>query len=279
MKPKTFTTGRLLFALMIIGITLALISWDFKQSPGRYHHSINDTTPKTKKTDREKKILDLDDVLDEMNDAEMKVDMEKVQQELAEAMKKIDVEKMKLDVERAIKEVDFEKIKKEVEQSIAKIDMKKVQAEMAEAMKEIDAAKIQEEVQASMKKIDWDKMKAEMDEVKKIDMSKVESEMKKVQEEMKELGPKLEKEMQKAKVEMEKAKKEMKEYKEFVNGLETDGLINKKDGYTIKHKDGELIVNGKKVSEQVYSKYRSFLEKHKNFNIEKNNDDFNIDID
>jgi hypothetical protein len=103
--------------------------------------------------------------------------------------------------------------------------------------------------------------------------------MKKVQEEMKEMGPKIQKEMEKAKVEIEKAKREMKEYKEFVDGLESDGLINKKEGYTIKHKDGELIINGKKVSEQVYSKYRSFLEKHKKFNIEKSNDDFNIDTD
>jgi len=276
MKPKTFTAGRLLFALMILGATLALVSWDFKQSSGHYRQSANDTTPKTKKTDGEKKILDLDDVLDELNAAEWKVDMEKVQQELAEAMKKFDVEKMKFDMEKAMKEVDFEKIKKEMEQSMAKIDMKKIQAEMAEAMKEFDAAKIQQDVEASMQKVDWNKMKAELD---KVDMSKVEAEMKKVQEEMKELGPKLEKEMEKTKIEMEKAKKEMKEYKEFVDGLQADGLINKKEGYTIKHEDGELIVNGKKVSEQVYTKYHSFLEKHKKFNIEKNNHDFNIHID
>jgi len=273
MKPKTFTTGRLLFALMIIGITLALVSWDLKQSPRHYHQSPNDTIPK--KANGEKKILDLD----ELNTAEMKVNMEKVQRELAEAMKKFDAEKMKFEVEKTMREVDFEKIKKEVEQSMAKIDMKKIQAEMAEAMKEFDAAKIQQEVQASMQKIDWDKMKTEFDKAKQVDMSKVEAEMKKVQEEMKELGPKLEKEMEKTKIEMEKAKKEMKEYKEFVDGLQADGLINKKEVYSIKHKDGELIVNGKKVSEQVYSKYRSFLEKHKKFDIEKNNDDFNIHID
>ena len=85
--------------------------------------------------------------------------------------------------------------------------------------------------------------------------------------------------MEKAKVEIEKAKADMKEYKEFVDGLQSDGLINKKEGYTIKHKDGELIVNGKKVSNEVYSKYRRFLEKHKTFTIEKNDDDFNIDMD
>ena len=110
-------------------------------------------------------------------------------------------------------------------------------------------------------------------------MKKLDEEMKKLREEMKELGPKLEKEMQKAKVEIEKAKAEIKEYKAFVDGLENDGLINKKEGYTLKHKDGELFINGKKATEQTYNKYRNFLEKHKKFNIEKSDDDFDIDMD
>ena len=110
-------------------------------------------------------------------------------------------------------------------------------------------------------------------------MKKLDEDMKKLSEEMKELGPKMQKEMEKAKVEMEKAKAEIKEYKGFVDGLENDGLINKKEGYSLKHKDGELFINGQKASEKTYNKYRPFLEKHKKFNIEKDNDDFNIDID
>jgi TATA-box binding protein (TBP) (component of TFIID and TFIIIB) len=118
-----------------------------------------------------------------------------------------------------------------------------------------------------------------MEKVKDIDMKKMQEELTKVKEEMKELRPKLENEMQKAKVELEKAKAEMKEYKAFVDGLDSDGLINKKEAYTLKHKDGELLINGKKATEQVYNKYRSFLEKHKKFNIEKSNDDFDINVD
>ena len=122
-------------------------------------------------------------------------------------------------------------------------------------------------------------MKMEMEKAKNIDMNKLDADMKKVENEMKELGPKIEKEMQKAKIEIEKAKVEMKEYKEFVDGLEKDGLLNKKEPYSIQHKDGELIVNGKKASIEIYTKYHSFLEKHKKFTIEKSRDDFNIDVD
>jgi hypothetical protein len=138
-------------------------------------------------------------------------------------------------------------------------------------------------VHESLAKVDWEKMKKQMeemkvqlDEVKKIDMSKLSEDMRKVEKEMKELGPKIEKEMEKAKVEMEKAKVEMKEYKSFVDGLEKDGLIDKKGNYTIQHRNGELIINGKKQPADVYNKYRSFLQRHKKFKMEKSDDDFNI---
>ncbi|HQV61745.1 MAG TPA: hypothetical protein PLG08_13265 [Chitinophagaceae bacterium] len=278
MKPTTFTTGRVALVLLTIGLTIGLVSWDYKQSPGQYQQSATDTVPKKSK-DREKKVRDLDDVLTELDNADLNVDMEKIQKEIAEAMKNIDGDKIRLDIEKAMKDVDFDKIKKEVETSLAKVDWNNIQTEITNAMKDINMAKIQQEVQASLAKVDWDKMKTELDKVKDIDMKKLEAEMNKVKEEMKDLGPKMEKELQKAKVEIEKAKAEIKEYKEFVNGLESDGLINKKEGYTLKHKDGELFINGKKATEQTYNKYRNFLDKHKKFSIKKDDDDFDIDMD
>ncbi|MEK7225168.1 MAG: hypothetical protein AAB221_05755 [Bacteroidota bacterium] len=279
MKPTTLNNGRILLILLVAVLTVGLVSWGGQQQSGRYQQTMNDTVPKKKNADREKKIRDLDDVLDELNEADLKVNMEKIQKEIAEAMKKLDGEKIRLDIEKAMKEVDFEKIRKEVQESMAKVDWNKMKEEIANAMKEVDMAKIQKEVQESMAKVDWAKMKAEMEKVKEVDMKKVQEEMEKVKEEMKNLGPKLEKELEKAKVEIEKAKAEIKEYKEFVNGLENDGLIDKKKNYTLKHKDGELLINGKKAAEQTYSKYRSFLEKHKKFSIEKDEDDFDIDMD
>ena len=74
---------------------------------------------------------------------------------------------------------------------------------------------------------------------------------------LKKLGPQIEKELEKAKLEIEKAKAEMKEYKAFVDGLENDGLINKKAGYTINIKTESLLSMGKKPTAQTYNKYRS----------------------
>lgn len=267
----------LLLALFAIILTVGLVSWDQKQAPGQYGQSVNDTTPKNNSTD--KKVRDLDDMLNELDKAEWQVDMEKIKKEITEALKNIDGNKIKLEIEKAMKEVNFAKIQNEIHESLAKVDFSNLKAEIANAMKEVDMAKIQKEVKESLAKVDFDKIKLEMEKVKDIDMKQFEAEMKKLSEEMKELGPKMEKEIQKAKVEIEKAKVEMKQYKSFVDGLDNDGLINKKEGYSLKHKDGELFINGKKASEQTYSKFRNFLASHKKFTIEKNNNDFNIDMD
>jgi hypothetical protein len=229
--------------------TVLLISWDHKPAGSPfltdYFRQAADTVPK--KDNREKKIRDLDDVLEELDKAELKLNIEKIQKELADALKKIDTDKIRLEVEKTLKEVNTEKIKKELEESIAKID--------------------------------WDKMKAELEKVKEIDFKKLEMDMKKMEKELSKIGPEIERSLEKAKAEIEKARAEMKEFNEFVEGLEKDGLLKRNDGYTIKHKDGELFVNDKKVAAEVYNKYRSFLEKHKKFNIKKADDDFNTDID
>lgn len=254
------------YFLPIAGVacfSIILLSWGAQKQTHQQksEQSITDTVPKNK---ADKKIRDLDDVLDELDRAELKVDMEKVNEQLKEAMKQIDMAKIQMDLDKAMKEVGMEKVKTEIER----------------ATKEIDAAKIEKEVKESLASVDWEKMnkqiKEQMEEVKKIDMSKLDADMKKLEIEMNGLGPKIEKEMENAKASIEKAKAEMKEYKSFVDGLEKDGLINKKEGYTIQHKNSELIINGKKQPADVYNKYRTFLKKHEKLTIKKSDDDFNI---
>jgi hypothetical protein len=299
MKPGSIKPVYLLAAFLLIGLsTLALVSWDRKQGGDdhqRYYQDFQDTPKKKNNVVREKKVRDLDDAMEEMDNVNMDEIMANVQKEIAEAMKSVDAAKIQKEVADAMKEVNMEKIMQEVQQAMKSIDFDAMQKEIKEAMKDIDAAKIQKEVNEAMKEVDMEKIKKEISEaMSKVDMAKIKAEiesaqkinteemqeqMKKVQEELKGIGPKIEKEMAEAKVSIEKAKAELKEYKGFVDGLEKDGLINKKEDYTIKHKDGELMINGKKASEQIYNKYRSFLEKHKSFNIEKDKDDFDFDMD
>jgi hypothetical protein len=259
MNSKPVALRYFLPIAIVTCFSIILLSWGGqKQTPQqKSEQSITDTVP-TNKAD--KKIRDLDDVLDELDRAELKVDMEKVNAQLKEAMKQIDMAKIQMEMDKAMKNVDMEKIRAEVDKVTS----------------EIDAAKIEKELKESLASVDWEKMNKQMEEMKKIDMSKLDADMKKMEIEMKGLGPKIEKEMENAKASIEKAKVEMKEYKSFVDGLEKDGLINKKEGYTIQHKNGELIINDKKQPADVYNKYRTFLKKHEKFTIKKSDDDFNI---
>lgn len=263
MNSKPFAPRYILPLLVVASVSIALVAWNGHQQqfPSHRFQYVNDTTPKAK---TDKKVRDLDDVIDELDNAEIKMNLEKAQQEIKDAMKNIDMEKTKLEIDKAMKEVDMEKIKDQVEKATKSIDAEKIKQQIDESLAKVDMKKVNEEMQKAMA------------EVKKIDMEKLNESMKQVEIQMKDLGPKIEKEMEKAKAGIEKAKVEMKEYKGFVDGLDKDGLINKKEEYSIEHKNGELIINGKKQGADVYDKYREFLEKHKKFTIKKSGDDFNI---
>jgi len=70
MKPTNPKAAPLLLALFALVLTVGLVSWDYKQTPGQYGQSVNDTTPRKKSTDKDKKVRDLDDVIDELDTAE-----------------------------------------------------------------------------------------------------------------------------------------------------------------------------------------------------------------
>jgi DNA repair exonuclease SbcCD ATPase subunit len=298
MKSKLHANQYVLPLAMLALCSMLLVSWGNKQKLPQTGQKVNsDTVP------RERKIRDLDDAIRELDRVDISTEMKKAMQEMHRSMQNIDIEKMKGDMERSLQEVDIQKIKAEIQKSMQEIDLQKMKVDLQKAMSEIDvekmkkdidgslsqidkekikaeieknfdAAKIKAEVESSLSKIDMEKWKSEIDQVK-IDKEKLHKEMKEFQEEMKDLGPKLQKELEKAKVDIEKAKKELKEYKTFVDGLEKDGLINKEE-YVIRHKDGELFINGKKQPADVYNKYRSFLESHKKFVIRKTVDGFDM---
>jgi hypothetical protein len=187
-------------------------------------------------------------------------------------MKNVDTKKIQEEINKAMKDVDFEKMKTELKQNIDKIDMQEMKDEITKAMKQIDAEKIKIDINNSIAKIDMDKIKVDLDKVKDIDFKEVEENLKKMK-------PEIEKSMQKAKESIEKAKKEMLEYKNFIDGLDKDGLIDKHKNYTIEYRDAELTINGKKQPADVVNKYKSFLKGKKDFTIKKEDDGFNIDND
>jgi hypothetical protein len=247
---SVLTVRKAVMVCAVVLLGLSFTSW--QQTTPATSRATRDTVPQK----GEKKVRDLDEALDQMD---------KAQADLERSMKDIDWEKMQREMKDAMKDLN--------------IDLKKVNEELKKSMQEIDVEKMKGDLNEAVSKIDWEKIKTEIAKVKDIKMDSVKVELDNVKVQMEKLKPELEKSMQKARKDMEKAKAEMQEYKGFINGLEQDGLINKKEGYKIEHKDGQLIINGKQQPAGVYNKYRSFLEKNKKLTIEKNEDDFNINND
>lgn len=282
---RNFWPGRSLVILLVAGLAVTAVAW--QTQPGKNTNSYTDTIP-----DRNKKIKKLEDALEQLEKTKLELDRtlkdkdweremkevlsklhfdgEKMKQELAEQLKNIDAQKIQMDLQKAMKEIDFETIKTEIKNSLDNANMQEIKDEIAKVMKEVDAAKIRADVDLTISKIDMAKIKEEMDRIKDIDFKEIEENQKKIK-------PEIEKSMQEAKDGLEKAKKDLLEYKNFIDGLEKDGLINKKVNYTIEYKGGDLIINGQKQSAEAVKKYISFLKDRKDFTIKKTEDDFNID--
>lgn len=284
---SNFWPGKSLLILLAAGLVITAAAWQTK--PGKNTHTTADTIP-----DRNKKIKSVEDALEQLEKSKIELDRtmrekdweqeikealdqlqfdgEKLKKELAEQLKNIDAQKIQMDVQKSIKEIDFENIKKEMQKSLDKVDMQQIKDEIARAMKEVDAAKIKAEVDASVSKINMQKIREEMEKIRDINFKEIE-------ENLKNIKPEIEKSMREAKEGLEKAKQELLLYKNFIDRLEKDGLINKNENYKIEYKNSELTINGKKQPAEVVKKYKSFLKDRKDFTITKDEDDFDIDND
>jgi len=214
----------------------------------------DDTTAPRKKSNDKKdyKIGDLDQAMKELDkvmldmDKNMKVDFSKMDREMKLAMeelKKVDFDKISRDVAASLKEVNWEKTRVEVDKALREAEVK---------MKEVDMKKIEKDIERVKEELKSEKISSHID-MEKIKRSVDEG-------------------LSKARVGIEKAKKELSLLKEFTDNLEKDGLINKKKGYKIEIKNGELYINGTKQSKEVNDKYRKYF-KEEDYTIRSDGDE------
>jgi hypothetical protein len=255
------------------GLVILATAWQVH--PGNTHRTKTDTVP-----ERNKNVKDIDDAIDELEKGKFQVeksleeiDWKKIQENISESMKKIDMAKIQMDIDKSMKEVDMKQIQANLEQAMKAVDMQKMKLDMSKVMAEVDGEKIKSEIDKAMKQVDMEKMKAEIDaSISKIDMEKIKVEMDK-------LKPEIEKSMAEARTSIDKAKKDLLAYKGFIDGLNKDGLIDKKANYKIEYKSGKLTINGKEQPAAIVRKYQNFLKDRKDFTIKKDEKGFNIDND
>jgi len=250
--------------LVLVGGLVATVVSFAQTSSSAQTSTRNDTIPKKQKQvrDLDEALMEIDKGEIELNKAMREIDHEKIEREIREAMKGMDVDmaKMKEDLAKAMKDIDMQKINAEVQKELAG---------MQKELKEVDVEKIRKEVQASLASVDMEKVKAELGKVKEIDFSQMKKELEAIR-------PEIEKSLQAAKKDIEKARVEITAYKNLVNALEQDGLLKKGENYKVEYKNGELTVNGKKLSADQTKKYSEYLNGKDNFTIQQEDDDFSI---
>jgi hypothetical protein len=167
-------------------------------------------------------------------------ELNKAMQELNENLQEmnVDLQAMNQDLQRSMQEIDFESLQADIEASVAKVDLEELQ-ESIESVKSIDLERVKQNIEAAKEQLD-------------------------------KLQPELERSMKASRESLEKAKVNLRGYKNFIEELEEDGLIDKSEGYAIEHRDGQLLINGKAQSRDVYNRHRAFLEKNERFTIREN---------
>jgi len=254
MKP---THLKWLMAAGFACTVITLLSWKRTDStmPVKPYsiHAQDDTTVPHKRSleKKEYKIGDLDEAMKELDramlsmDNNVKIDMSKMDKEIKAALEEV-------------KKIDFEKIGREVEASMKKIDWEKTRVEVDKAMREAEV---------KMKDIDMKKIEKEIEKAKEdISAAKIESHI-----DMEKIKRSVDEGLAGARVGLEKAKKELSLMKEFTEALEKDGLINRKKGYKIEIKDGQLFINGTKQTKEVNDKYRKYF-KDEDYTIKNDGD-------
>jgi bla regulator protein BlaR1 len=252
---KIFQKNKNIIAAITAGLVIGGITMSFQNTPFGPIDKLDtlmdsqDTLPaeKNKEDDSRMSMKDFDLLIQNM-DKEMikmqkevtKTNFDKMHQEIAASLDKVDFDKIKREIDKAMKDIDFSKIEKGVKSALNEIDWENVddavKGSLQDAKKEIE-------------KINMESVKREMEKAKlEIEISR--NELKKIN---------IDEIAKNANAGIAKAKEELRLKKQMFNEMEKDGLISKKEGFTIEYKDKTLIINGKIQNDAVRDKYQQYI--------------------
>ncbi len=273
--------ARMVF-LLIVAIGFTGISWrnpHFTTPP----HQL-DTVPAIDKTMIDG---DLDRAIEELNRAKenlerqlQKTDWEKVHRDMSAAFEKIDSKKMQQQMARAMKQIDMQKMQLKAQEAYSKIDWQRMKENMdkaKDAMSEAERISMKKGMQHAM-----EETKRAMEKMKSVDSKQMHQEMERAMEKirqqegrirldmekvrkhtMQNFGEEFHKKMEKAMEKVHRAGEELQAYKEMVNEMEKDGLLNSRQPYTIEYDNEELLINGAKQPAAVTDKYKRYFKSGK----------------
>lgn len=190
--------------------------------------NITDTLPESKAKDFDKAIEALNESMTMLNKQMKEIKIE-VDKEIAKALSSVDFEAMEKQMKASFDKINWDKVQQD-----ANVSIQKARAQIAK----IDFTRMQKDMQALQEKFKSEEFKSQFNGEK--------------------LQQQIDAAMANAKAGIEKAKVKLQQMKDFTNALVADGLIDKKKGYTIEWKAGDLYINQQKQSKDISDKYRKY---------------------
>ncbi|MES1222607.1 MAG: hypothetical protein ABUT20_44340 [Bacteroidota bacterium] len=284
-----------LIAALPVIIAVTAIAWQTKEKKNTagLQQSYSDTIPSKKEAHKNLRVFDededakdidddirkLDDALKNADGKLNNIDWDKIHDEVQKALEKaneaidhqhIDMEKIQKDVDEAMKNIDFEKIERETKKA------------MQHAAENIDFKKMQDDINKSLAEekeyFNSDAFKESLEAVKKVNMDEVRENVDAAMKELKDNKVDMEEAMSNAREEIKNAKEELVGFREMLNDMEKNGLIDTKGDYNIEYDNGELYINHQKQAQNITDKYKGYFKKD-GTRIYKRNGRFNINID
>jgi DNA repair exonuclease SbcCD ATPase subunit len=301
-----------LLAACIIAIGASSIAWYQDSHTPAVATTIHDTVPKREKKVREKNneetVIsgDLEESLKQVERARVELQQQldskqwkKMHEQLAQSLEKMNVEKIQTELQQALKNIEEEKINLKAQRELRQIDMEKMHRDLQKSLEEAktssnyDSDKMKQLVEKAMveSKRALQESKKAMDEYRKIGMekikkeldisqqrlieqqSKIKVEMERAREEIQEAMKKdYRKELEQARAGVTRAKEELQNYKNMLQEMEKDGLLNTRENYKVEYKNGDLFINGKQQPAGTADKYKHYFKKD-NVTIKHEEDD------
>ncbi|MES2892840.1 MAG: hypothetical protein V4725_12525 [Bacteroidota bacterium] len=252
MKQFLFTHKKAIIAMGFC-VVLAGVTMSFQTPFGPLDKvdtltELQDTVPEVKKHNEDRMSMkEYDELISKMDQEILKIqqqfgkmDLSKMHQDLATSLDKVDFDKIKRDIDKSMKDVDFDKIEKGVKSALSQIEWSNINAEvkrsLQDARKEID-------------KVDMQELKKELDRAKR-EIEKSKKEIQKIN---------FDQVLKEANEGILKAKEELKSTRVMFTEMEKEGLISRKDGFSIEFKNKALIINGKKQPDATFEKYKKYV--------------------
>lgn len=251
------------------------------------------------------KEVNWDEVNKEVENAMKNIDWSQLNKDVAQAMKGIDWDQMNKGVEQAMKGVDWREVNKQVKASRGtvnvypnvdvKIDTDDIQASVRmgldaakAAIKDVAIPAAQMGIESARAAMNSQEFKDAMEKARQETLKAMQESKKQMQESKKQMQLAManaKAEMKKQRIAESKYREDMAhtsgdgQYKEMIDKMAADKLIDASKGYKIEKKDGDLYINDVKQSATVADRYKSYLKAARKLSIIGKENNLNISVE